>query len=497
MSATRRYLALSAVPAAALIGGIAGGTLVLGGMRNAVAQDPVSLTAGEKATAASLESAFMRVADTAGPATVSIEVKVTIPASRGRSFFGEEVEMPERQSSGSGSGLIVRSDGWILTNDHVVENATGGKVSVKLADGQIFEGTVRRDQQSDLALIKIDTSKPLPTMTFADSDRLHVGQWAIAIGSPFGQQNSMTTGIVSALHRKSAIGRFQMRRTYPSLIQTDAAINQGNSGGPLLNINGELIGVNVALFSPSGTSAGIGFAIPSNTAKYVVEQLINKGKVTRGFLGIVPADLTEADRKTLGANVRGVRVQELGDERDTPVVPARQAGIEVDDVITEFDGKPVTDEISFRDAIGTTPPGKSVPVKLLRDDKPLTLSVTLSEAPEKRELPRPRLQVPPGATVLQRLGLELRPLKPEESKSLALLDGAGVWITKVEPDSPASAAKLPEGAALMSIGGTKIATPAAAEAALSRVKSGDPVPLRIVQKSQKSITSSIRVLTMP
>lgn len=486
-----KFLALSAVPVAALVGGMAGGLIAIGGSRTAVAQDPAQLTAGEKATATSLESAFMRVADSAGPATVSIEVKVNTPATRRRNLFGEEMEIPERESTGTGSGLIVRPDGYILTNDHVVESAVGGKATVKLSDGQTFEGKVVRDPQSDLALVKITSPKPLPTVTFADSDKLHVGQWAIAIGSPFGQQNSMTTGIVSALHRKSAIGNFLSRRTYPSLIQTDAAINQGNSGGPLLNINGELIGVNVALYSPTGTSAGIGFAIPSNTARNVVEQLINKGKVTRGFLGVVPIDLTAEARKTLGVDAQGVLVSDLGDNS-----PATKAGINQGDVITEFDGKPVSDEISLRDAIGTTPPGKSVPVKLLRDKKPVTLSVTLSEAPPPTEAPRPRVPQAPTINSLQRVGLEVRPVKPEESKSFELIEGAGVMISKVEPESPAAEAKLTPGSVVVSIGGTKVNSLASAEAAFARVKRGDMVLVRVMQKSGGTTTSATRPVTI-
>jgi serine protease Do len=495
-----RRLALSAVPLAALLGGVAGGVLVLDGSHRAVAQDPAQLVRTENATASSLENAFMRVAETVGPATVSIEVLGPRPRARfPMDFFSDEPSTEPRPEAepdvvvSGGSGLIIRDSGYILTNDHVVEGAASGKVQVRLADGQTFEGTVTRDRQSDLALVKIQPRRPLPTASFTDSDTLRVGQWAIAIGSPFGQQNSMTTGIVSALHRKTTIGSPRRERLYPSLIQTDAAINQGNSGGPLFNIRGEVIGVNVAIYSPSGTSAGIGFAIPANTAKFVADQLIAKGKVTRGFLGMVPDDINDQDRKLLGEAPTGVIVRQR-----TEGSPAAKAGIEPGDIITRFGEKAIVHEHELREAIALTPPGKSVTITLQRGKETKSLSVTLTEAPAQ-PLPPPTTPSVRSSlrTGLARFGLEVRPVSAEESKGFSLLPGAGVRVTKVEPDSPAAEAGITVGAILMSIGGTKISTAEAAEAALSRVKSREPVLIRTLQKSGGTIVSSARTLTAP
>ncbi|MBC7528045.1 MAG: trypsin-like peptidase domain-containing protein, partial [Chthonomonadaceae bacterium] len=202
--------------------------------------------------------------------------------------------VPPPRGNASGSGVIVRSDGYILTNDHVVEGAD--KVRVKLLDGRTFYGKVMRDFKSDLALIKVDATN-LPAAELADSDRVKVGQWAAAFGSPFGLTDTMTSGIISSLHRNQQIGsRANDARYYSSLLQTDASVNPGNSGGPLVDLYGRVVGINVAIESPSGASAGIGFAIPANTAKYVMEQLITNGSVTRGFLGLSPRSLEYSER---------------------------------------------------------------------------------------------------------------------------------------------------------------------------------------------------------
>ncbi|HEV2474154.1 MAG TPA: trypsin-like peptidase domain-containing protein, partial [Chthonomonadales bacterium] len=182
----------------------------------------------------------------------------------------------------SGSGFIIRSDGYILTNDHVVAGAD--KVTVQLEDGRELVGQVKRDFRSDLAIVKVNATG-LPTVQMGDSDKVHVGQWAIAFGAPFGLSDTMTVGVLSSLHREQEIGEGSQTRLYPSLLQTDASINPGNSGGPLCDVYGRVIGINVAIESSTGSNAGVGFAIPANTARYVIDQLITKGVVTRGFLG--------------------------------------------------------------------------------------------------------------------------------------------------------------------------------------------------------------------
>ncbi len=260
--------------------------------------------------------------------------------------------MPHR-SEATGSGVIVRADGYILTNDHVVEGASGGIVTVTLADGREFKGRVFPDSKSDLAVVKIDPgATPLPVAGFADSAAVRSGQWAIAVGSPFDLQNTMTVGIISALGRHQTIGGDSPSnpgRYYPDLIQTDAAINPGNSGGPLFNIDGKVVGINVAIESPVEGSAGVGFAIPSDIAQQVMNSLIQSGKVTRGYLGLAPDDLTPALQTQYGqkdgAFVRDVRLDS----------PAGKAGLQAADIVTAFDGKPVRSEITLRELISATP----------------------------------------------------------------------------------------------------------------------------------------------
>jgi serine protease Do len=204
-------------------------------------------------------------------------------------------------------------------------------------------------------VVKVDAGRPLPFVRMADSNKTRVGQWAIAIGSPFGQQNTMTAGIVSALNRKSVVSSVEGGRFYPQLIQTDASINPGNSGGPLLNINGELIGINVLIYSPTGGNVGLGYAIPSNVAKNVMEQLITRGRVVRGYLGLRPGDIPAGLRARLGTD-KGAYVEEV-----TGGSPAQKGGLRADDVITRFNGRTIENEVTLRDAISATAPGTRVP----------------------------------------------------------------------------------------------------------------------------------------
>ena len=256
----------------------------------------------------SIQDDFEKVADKLRPSVVSIKSRQTITgpslrmgADNGQQdpFNGQPFQFPNvpggggnrqfrmmpqtRRAEASGSGVIVRSDGYILTNDHVVSGAD--RVTVTLLDGRQFVGKVTRDPKSDLALIKIEADN-LPAAQLADSENVRIGQWALAFGSPFALNDTMTVGVVSSLNRREEIGENGESRLYPNLIQTDASINPGNSGGPLVDVYGRVVGIDVAIESPSGGNVGIGFAIPANTAKYIMDQLITKGSVTRGYLGL-------------------------------------------------------------------------------------------------------------------------------------------------------------------------------------------------------------------
>ena len=299
-----------------------------------------------------------------------------------RRFFGPGFQMPEEfqqqrgapqrhapREQGVGSGIIVTKDGYILTNNHVVENASTIKVS--LTDGREFNGKViGRDPKTDVAVVKVE-AKDLPAMAFADSEKIEVGDMVLAVGHPFGIGQTVTSGIVSAK------GRATLGLDYEDFIQTDAAINPGNSGGALVDVEGRLIGMNTAILSRSGGNQGVGFAVPTNLARWVMESLVNTGRVERGFLGVNIQDLTPQLAQQFkmdaakGALVSGV----------SPDSPAEKAGVKSGDVITDFNGKPVNDSRHLKLQVGSTTPGAAVPMNVLRDGKTVTLSVTVKELP--------------------------------------------------------------------------------------------------------------------
>jgi len=455
---------------------------------------------------AGLESGFTAIAEKLEPSVVSIKVekKVQVPGG-GAEDFGRLFGFPGGDDDdnnplnpqtprtrrrlfnlpggfqsapqtfnqrGSGSGVIVREDGWILTNDHVVGGVD--KVTVTLHDGRQFPGVVRRDYRSDLALVKIDV-KGLPPAEFADSDRVRVGQWAIAFGSPFQLDDTMTVGIISARQRQKEIFEDGQPRFYPSLLQTDASINPGNSGGALVDINGKIVGVNVAINSPTGGSVGIGFAIPSNTAKNVMDQLIANGKVVRGFLGIKPASLDPRVRATYGVKEGGALVEQV-----TSGTPAEKAGFQVEDVVVRYAGKPVVDEVSFRNMVAATAPGTRAEVVIHRDGRELTLNPTIGAVPD--DVPGgavpvdPAKQVQPVEKKNGKLGVTVAPVTKELVAQYRLGDSAkGVVVTEVEPDSPAREAGVQPGMVITKLNGHAVNSAADVSSALQSAKSGDTV----------------------
>jgi len=388
--------------------------------------------------------------------------------------FGMQPSYP-RRAVASGSGVIVRGDGYILTNDHVVNGAD--KVTVRLQDGREFVGQVRRDFKSDLALVKIPANN-LPAVEIGDSDKVKIGQWAIAFGSPFGLSDTMTVGVVSSLHRQEAIGEGTDGRFYSSLIQTDASINPGNSGGPLVDIYGRIVGVNVAIESPSGTNAGIGFAIPANTAKYIVDQLINKGSVTRGFLGLVPVTPTYEDKQRYGVT-EGAVVRAVDDN-----TPAQRAGFQVGDVIVRFNGKPVTDDAMLRDMVARSQPGTRVDMIVKRDGSEKSLTPTIeagpaekvaaADQPADKETPRGKLGVQVAnasdADVRQQLGLK------DTVKN-------GAVIVSVMPGSPAQEAGLQPGDLVTRLDGKPVADAAQLTEVARTLKPGSTVPAVVRRQS--------------
>ena len=361
-----------------------------------------------------------------------------------RRFFGGEPDggAPRRnydapRQQGVGSGVIATKDGYILTNNHVVDGAD--EVKVTLQDGREFTAkVVGRDPKSDVAVIKID-AKDLPAIPMADSDKVEVGDIVLAIGNPFGIGQTVTTGIVSAKDRGS------MGLDYEDFIQTDAAINPGNSGGALVDADGRLIGINTAILSRSGGNQGIGFAIPANLARDVMDSLIKDGHVTRGYLGVMIQDLTPALAKkfqlkdTAGALVGDV----------TPKSPADKAGIKSGDVITEFNGKKVTDSRRLKLEVARIAPGRSVPLKVLRDDATKTLQVVVKEMPGTEELAKADASGKDTGTLN---GVGVADLDAHARQQFEVPEAVqGAVVTEVQPDSAAAEAGLKPGDVIQEI----------------------------------------------
>jgi serine protease Do len=349
-----------------------------------------------------------------------------------RRFFGGPIPRgPQRQKS-LGSGFIIDSDGSILTNNHVIENAQ--KIVVKLADEREFEAkVVGTDPKTDIAVVKINDRGSLPVAALGDSDRLEVGEWVMAIGNPFGLDNTITAGIVSAKGRHIGAG------PYDDFIQTDASINPGNSGGPLINLRGEVVAINTAIFSRTGGNIGIGFAIPINLVKELLPQLKGKGKVTRGYLGVLIQKVTPDIAESLGLErARGALVANVSKDG-----PADRAGVKVGDVIVEFDGKEIKDSNELPIIVARTGVNKKAQLKVLRDKKEVVLSVAVGELKEE--------EVVATAEEKGELGLTVQRVTPEMAQSLGLERAEGVVITSVEPGGPADEAGLRRGDVILEI----------------------------------------------
>ena len=471
-------------------------TLAQGGARTVSATTSIS-KADALSAAEAMESAFVRVAEEVSPAVVTIYARKTVTRPNLRLDIPDDFPFPFEfrrggrapetvpiPTRGVGSGVIVRSDGYILTNDHVVAGAD--RVEVVLSDGRRLEGKVMRDFRSDIAVVKVNATG-LPTARLGDSDTVRVGQWAIALGSPFDKQNSMTVGVVSALGRREAIGSaMQGQRYYPNLIQTDASINPGNSGGPLLNIRGEVIGINTAIESPTGSFAGIGFAVPINTARFVMEQLITRGKVVRGFFGVMPADVTPEDAQRLKVK-QGALITSV-----TEGSPAAQAGIQVEDVVVEYNGKPVKGEVDFRDMVARTEPGTVVPVKIVRNGREMTLRVKVGEAPEVDEQTRQRERTQESG---RKLGISIERLTPDLVERFRLpRDTQGVVIIEVVPGSAADDAGLAVGDVILQVDGQRVNNVDEVHRIVSSHKSGDTVIFIVRTKTDDGfVTRRVRV----
>ncbi len=395
-----------------------------------------------------------------------------------REFFGQrnygQRNAPKRKSAAMGSGFIISSDGYVLTNNHVIGEA--GEISVRLNDRREYKATlVGADPRSDLALLKIDETG-LPSLKLASAYNLKVGEWVVAIGSPFGLDYSASAGIVSAIGRSLPTARGE---DYVPFIQTDVAINPGNSGGPLFNLDGEVVGINSQIYTRSGGSIGLSFAIPANVAAEVVEQLKDKGHVDRGWLGVYIQDVDKNLAESLGLEKpSGALIAQV-----EPDSPADEAKLEAGDVVIEFDGRKIIDASDLPHTVGTLAPGKKTTVLVIRKGKERKLGVTVGTRPgDGRAGTRDGL----GDV----LGLTIEDIS-EELQSKWRISG-GVVVTKVAPNSAATNAGLEVGDVIVQLGYRTIADLADYQAVLEEMPSGTPVALRFFRRG-RSVFRTIEI----
>jgi serine protease Do len=400
------------------------------------------------------------------PAVVNIATRQRIEVNNnpfaGTPFaelFSRRGGLPEiREAQSLGSGFIISADGYVVTNNHVIappdSRAKLESITVTLADGSEYEAElVGADQASDLAVLKIRAGKPLPFVKFGDSTKARVGDWVVAIGNPFGLGGTVTSGIISAVYRNTGTGG-----AYDRYIQTDASINRGNSGGPLFDMRGNVIGINNAILSPSGGSVGIGFAIPAEIAAPIVEQLKAGREIQRGYLGVGLAPINEDFAASLGLQKRrGEFVQTVQEDS-----PAARAGLRPGDIITKVNGKEVSPDQTVSYLVANLQPGTVVPLELLRDGRKLTVNVTLGKRPSETELrqqvqsfdPEAEEPMAPGTadqTIEQKLGLQVMALTPGIARSLGVMpDTKGVVIAAVDPNSDAARKGLRRGDIILS-----------------------------------------------
>jgi len=383
-------------------------------------------------------------------------------------FFDEQMPQGRAQKS-LGSGFVISDDGYILTNNHVVDGAD--EIKVKFDNGKELKGELKgSDAKLDLALIKVTTEEKLPVASLGDSDTIEVGEWVMAIGNPFGLSETVTAGIVSAKGRVIGSG------PYDDFIQTDASINPGNSGGPLFNVKGEVIGINTAIINGG---QGIGFAIPVNMAKSIISQLKDKGRVTRGWIGVSIQPVTKdlADSFGLAAE-RGALVSEV-----TPASPAEKGGIKSGDIIISFDGKIIKEMNDLPRLVAATAAGKSVAVKVIRDGKEEALTLVIEKMKEGDE---------DSLANNDTLGVTVKELTRELAASLRIKDTSGMVVTDVKPDGLAASVGIQRGDLILEINGTRISKTEEYDHALSSLKKEKVIRL-LIRHGDSSRYVAIRV----
>ncbi|MDE1931428.1 MAG: DegQ family serine endoprotease [Alphaproteobacteria bacterium] len=365
---------------------------------------------------------------------------------------GQPQSLP-RHATSLGSGFIIDPSGLVVTNNHVIADAD--QITVTLQDDTNFKAeVVGKDSKTDLALLRIKSLKPLPFVKFGDSDKSRVGDWVLAIGNPFGLGGTVTAGILSARAREINSG------PYDDFLQTDAAINRGNSGGPMFNMDGDVIGINTAIFSPSGGSIGIGFAIPASEAKPVIEQIQKYGHARRGWLGVNIQSVTDEIAESLGLDKpKGALIASVFDGG-----PAQKAGIQPGDVVLTFDGKSVVDMRHLPRIVAETPIDKTVKVTVWRKHKELTLDVKVGELKDnvaQASATTNKSPPPPPGTAVKSLGLSVADMTPELRERYQLAnDSAGVVVTDIDKNGPAAEKGMRAGDVITEVAQESVKTPA-------------------------------------
>ena len=401
-------------------------------------------------------------------------------------------EDDERKQVAGGSGFIISPDGYILTNNHVVENSS--KVQVHYGADENGNGghtveakIIGRDPSTDIALLKIE-DKNLPNIGLGDSDRIRKGDWAIAVGNPFQFENTLTVGVISAKGR--SLGLSEATRSFENFIQTDAAINFGNSGGPLININGEVVGINTAI---RGNAQGIGFATPINTAKRLLPML-KSGKVTRGYLGMQIRDVDDQAKEAFGlGEARGALVQAV-----EPGKPADQAGIKAGDVVVEVDGHPIRTNRELIDYISYLPVGSSVKVTVIRDGQRRTLTAKTAERPMDGDTEETNTPAGEAEPTRNKLGMAVQNLTPQLRQTYGITDTVkGVVVTSVKEVSPAGDI-LSEGDVITEVQGQAVTNVDQFRAAIDKLRSGQTARLYVITPGRERQTlAGYRFLRVP
>jgi serine protease Do len=462
-------------------------------------------------------ASFADLTEQLAPAVVNISTRQSVQVTSANPFAGtpfadlfggDQQQGPStREAQSLGSGFIISADGYVVTNNHVVAPASRNgeikSITVTMPNGTEYPARlVGRDEASDLAVLKIDGQRNLPFVRFGDSANARVGDWVIAIGNPFGLGGTVTAGIISAVYRNTGSGT-----AYDRYIQTDASINRGNSGGPMFDMSGNVIGINNAIFSPTGGSVGIGFAIPAEIAAPIVEKLRRGQAIERGYLGVRIQPLSEDLAASLGlAHNRGEFVQAV-----EPGQAAANAGIQSGDVVVRVNGKEVTREQTLSFLVANTAPGTVIPIELIRDGKRITVRARVSARPSEEELQKqvfdpddqqganPFGQQPQqrGEGAIEKsLGISAIPLTPQIAGQIgASADTRGVVITAVDPNSDAGQKGLTRGDIVLSANYRPVTTLAALEEAIRSARSAgrDALLLRVQRRGQPSAYVPIRL----